>query len=135
MKLSAIISDFRKRINISQREFARRCNLSNSYISFIENDVNPRTGKPMTPTIEKYKKLADGMDMTLHQLFEILDDDSPVDLTADESDPYFSEPPTVPDGLSEDERRLLDAWRAADDRAREDALKTLLGHPRESAKL
>lgn len=32
--------------------------------------------------------------------------------------------------LSPDEQRLLDAYRAADDRAREDALKTLLCHPR-----
>ena len=37
MKLSEIIIDYRKRMNISQREFSRRCGLSNSYISFIEN--------------------------------------------------------------------------------------------------
>ena len=33
------------------------------------------------------------------------------------------------------ERRLLSAWRAADDRAREDALKTLLDHPRKKETL
>ena len=34
------------------------------------------------------------------------------------------------DGLTADEHRLVQAYRAADDRAREDALKTLLDHPK-----
>lgn len=83
MKLSTIISDYRKRLQISQREFARRCGLSNSYISFIENEMNPRTGRPMVPTLEQYRKLASGMDLTVHQLFSLLDEDAPVDLHAD----------------------------------------------------
>lgn len=32
--------------------------------------------------------------------------------------------------LTDDEHRLIVAYRAADDRAREDALKTLLDHPK-----
>lgn len=80
MKLSNVIIDYRNRMQISQREFARRCGLSNSYISFIENEYNPRTGKPIVPTLEQYQKIASCMDMTLHHLFEILDEDSPVDL-------------------------------------------------------
>lgn len=82
MKLSAIIIEYRERMNISQREFARRCDLSNSYISFIEKETNPKTGKPMAPTIEQYKKIADGMGITLQALFEKLDDDSPVNIHA-----------------------------------------------------
>ena len=80
MKLSDLIIDYRKRMNISQREFSRRCDLSNSYISFLEKNMNPKTGKPLVPTLEQYKKLADGMGITVHQLFEQLDEDSPVDL-------------------------------------------------------
>lgn len=80
MKLSDIIIDYRKRMNISQREFSRRCDLSNTYISFLENEKNPKTGKPMVPTLEIYKKLADGMEITVHHLFELLDADAPVDL-------------------------------------------------------
>lgn len=82
MKLSAVIVDYRTRMQISQREFARRCGLSNSYISFIENETNPRTGRPMVPTLEQYQKIAAGMDMSVQQLFEMLDEDSPVDLRA-----------------------------------------------------
>ena len=42
----------------------------------------------------------------------------------------LSTPKSEYDPLSEQEHVLLDAYRAADDRAREDALKTLLDHPR-----
>ena len=80
MKLSNLIIDYRKRMNISQREFSRRCDLSNSYISFLEKEINPKTGKPLIPTLEQYKKIADGMGITVHRLFELLDEDSPVDL-------------------------------------------------------
>ena len=80
MKLSAVILKYRDEMKISQREFARRCGLSNSYISFIENEVNPKTGKPMVPTLEQYQKIASGMNMTVQQLFDLLDDEAPVDL-------------------------------------------------------
>lgn len=80
MKLSTIIIEHRKQLQISQREFSRRCGLSNSYISFLENEYNPRTGKPIVPTLEQYQKIAAGMGLTVHQLFEKLDEDSPVDL-------------------------------------------------------
>ena len=123
MKLSAIISDYRKRLQISQREFSRRCGLSNTYISFIENETNPTTGKPMSPTLEQYQKLAAGMDMNVHQLFELLDVDAPVDLRPSPI------PQSVADALSPEEHELLIAFRAADDRARADALLTLLQHP------
>lgn len=87
MKLSAVLTDYRDRLQISQRELARRCGLSNSYISFLENEFNPRTGKPIVPTLEQYQKIAAGMGMTVHQLFEVLDEDSPVSLHIDVPDP------------------------------------------------
>ena len=80
MKLSDLIIDYRTRMNISQRDFSRRCDLSNSYISFLEKEKNPKTGKPLIPTLEQYKKLADGMGISVHRLFELIDDDAPVDL-------------------------------------------------------
>ena len=95
MKLSNIVIDYRKRLQISQREFARRCGLSNSYISFIENEYNPRTGKPIVPTIEQYRKIAAGMDITVQRLFELLDKDSPVNLQYFASDSSSEEDPQI----------------------------------------
>ena len=80
MKLSELIIEYRKRMNISQREFSRKCDLSNTYISFLENEKNPKTGRPLVPTLEQYKKLAHGMDITVQRLFELLDKDSPVSM-------------------------------------------------------
>ena len=86
MKLSDLIIEYRTRMNISQREFSRKCDLSNTYISFIENEKNPKTGRPVVPTLEQYKKIATGMGITVHRLFELLDDDAPVDLGGSPSD-------------------------------------------------
>jgi len=109
MKLSKAVVDYRKRLQISQREFARRCDLSNSYISFIENEYNPRTGKPIVPTLEQYQKIASGMQISVQQLFELLDEDSPVDL-------HFTsigDPADVTGGtMSPDYKRLLDTYNA-----------------------
>ena len=123
MKLSSIIINYRNRMQISQREFARRCGLSNSYISFIEKEMNPRTGKPITPTIDQYKKIADCMEMTLQSLFELLDDDSPVNLS-----PVISY-----DSLSDDEKQLVLLYRGADDRSRDDAVKLLSNHQKKDS--
>lgn len=91
MKLSELVKNYRKENNISQRKFSEKCDLSNTYISYIEKEKNPKTNKPVVPTIEVYKKLADGMDITVQELFEQLDDDAPVDLQfsicSDPSDP------------------------------------------------
>ena len=127
MKLSAIIADYRESMQISQREFARRCDLSNSYISFLEKETNPKTGRPMVPTLVQYKKIATGMNMTVQQLFEMLDDDAPVDLNPPAD--VLRSPGSSFGYLSEEEQALLSAFRAADDRARSDALATLLQHP------
>ena len=85
--------------------------------------MNPRTGKPLTPTLQQYKNLASGMGYTVQQLWTLLDDDSPVILDSTINSYDF---------LSDEEYVLINAYRDADDRAREDALKMLLNHPLKS---
>lgn len=82
MKLGELIINYRTRMSLSQREFSRKCDLSNSYISFLEKGKNPKTGRPLVPTLEQYKKIADGMDISVHKLFELLDEDAPVNLNS-----------------------------------------------------
>ena len=88
MKLSDLIIDYRKRMNIYQREFSRQRAIAETYISFIEKGKNPRTGKPMVPTLEQYKKIATGMGISVQRLFELLDKDAPVDMGSS-SDGFF----------------------------------------------
>ena len=97
MKLSELIINYRKRMNISQREFSRKCDLSNTYISFLENENNPKTGKPIIPTLEQYKKLAGGMGITVQELFELLDRDAPVDIGPSNSVPVDTDIPKSDD--------------------------------------
>lgn len=80
MELKDVLANYRYTHRISQREFARRCNLSNSLISILEMGKNPQTGKKPVPDIDTYKKIASGMNITVHKLFEIIGDSEMVDL-------------------------------------------------------
>ena len=81
MKLGDLIREYRDSHDLSQRQFASQCDLSNGYISILEKGINPSTGKPVTPTLPQLKKLADGMRITLSELFERADD-MPIDIGA-----------------------------------------------------
>ena len=80
MELRDILINFRNENNMSQREFARRAGLSNSLISIIENGINPQTGRKMQQNIETYKSIANVMGISLHELFDQLDDNETVNL-------------------------------------------------------
>lgn len=79
MKLGDLIKDYRATHELSQRQFALQCGLSNGYISILEKGINPKTDKPVTPTIPQLRKLADGMGITMTELLENVDD-MPIDL-------------------------------------------------------
>ena len=74
MKLSELIIAYRYEHSLSQRQLAARCNLSTGYISLIEKEVNPQTGKRMVPTLGVLNKLAVGMGMTIDELLSACDD-------------------------------------------------------------
>ena len=73
MTLREYIIAFRNEHDLTQREFANLCGLSNGYIAMIEAGKNPSTGKPIIPSITSVKKMASGMGMTVHSLMELLD--------------------------------------------------------------
>ena len=70
MTIGEIIKDYRKRNNLSQREFALRCKLSNGSISIIERGVNPKTGEPIIPSLPTLNTIAKGMNITIDELLE-----------------------------------------------------------------
>ena len=80
MKLGDLIREYRECHDLSQRQFADCCGLSNGYISMLERGVNPNTQRPITPTIPQLKKLAAGMNMTMAEMIDKVDD-MPVELT------------------------------------------------------
>lgn len=74
MTLSEYIKNYRLENKISQRQLAADCSLSTGYISLIEKEYNPQTGKKMIPTLEVLNKLAKGMKIPLDELLSSCDD-------------------------------------------------------------
>lgn len=81
MLLKDLIADYLSLKKMSYRTFATKCGISPAYLSMIKNDLNPSTGKPPVVKIEMLYKIAKGLDMTTHELFDIVDD-MPVDIGA-----------------------------------------------------
>lgn len=111
MTLRDIIKTYREQKGLSQRQFAAKCDLSNGYISMLENSENPKTKEPISPTLTALMKLSIAMDMTLTELLTVADD-IPVSLDID-------------DTLTDDERELLFEYRTASDAAKEAAMLVL----------
>lgn len=95
MKLGDLIKEYRLSHDLSQRQFALQCGLSNGYISILEKGVNPKTDKPVTPTIPQLRKLADGMGITITEMMEQVDD-MPIDLA--NTITLFDAPPSAANG-------------------------------------
>lgn len=87
MTLIELIQTYRQEHDLSQRQFALDCNLSNAYISMLERGENPKTGQPIVPSLVALKKLATGMHITLGDLMTMVDD-IPVALSEGEDDLY-----------------------------------------------
>lgn len=97
MTLGEAIVEFRKENGISQREFARRADLSNSLISIIERGRNPQTGKEMSPDLDTYQKIAGAMGVSTQRLFETLGGDAVVSLGHEDHAANGEVPIFIPD--------------------------------------
>lgn len=74
MKIGQLIKNYREQHSISQRQFALLCNVSNGYISMLEEGRNPKTNEPIVPSLSTMKKIASAMGMSLNQLVSTVDD-------------------------------------------------------------
>ena len=52
MTLGEIIKKYRKDNNLSMDAFSERSGISKAYISLLEKNKHPKTGKPITPSIQ-----------------------------------------------------------------------------------
>ena len=77
--LGKLIKDYCSAHDMTYQQFAEASHVTKGYVSMLVNNKNPRTGKPIVPTIKTYNDLAAAMGMTIDQLFEVIDD-SPVSL-------------------------------------------------------
>lgn len=128
MKLGEFIVQYRRLHDLSQRQFALQCGLSNGYISMLERGINPATQNPVTPTLPQLKKLANGMGLTMMELFEEVED-IPIDIhTVTEiarSGLIQSMQPGI--RLTVEEKALVQKYRRLDARGRS-AVMNVLDH-------
>ncbi|MFJ8529669.1 helix-turn-helix domain-containing protein [Bacillus sp. NPDC094106] len=68
--LGKVISDYRLKNKLSQRDFATLCDVSHSYINKLEKGVDPRSGKPVEPTLLMIEKIAKAMKKSKNELLE-----------------------------------------------------------------
>lgn len=86
MTLGEYLKQYRDAHDLSQRQFAALCGVSNGYISMLEKGENPKTGEPITPTMQSVVFIARGMGMTMQELLSEVDD-LYLDLTENEKQP------------------------------------------------
>lgn len=72
--LGELIIEYREKHKLSQRQFATVCGLTNGFISMLEANRNPKTGKPISPSFASLKSLASAMHISLQELLEVADD-------------------------------------------------------------
>lgn len=110
MELGKMVKEYRDRLHMSQREFAKLVGVSNQTISNIERGYNSK-GEPFNPDTATYKKLAQTMYLSLG------------DLLLQTGGEITINPETI--DLSDEEMRLIYCYRNADDDMK-NAIKTLL---------
>lgn len=129
MTIGDIIREYRQANNLSQRQFALKCNISNGYISMLERGVNPKTHESITPSLPALKAISKAMGMSLNELLATIDD-MPIDIASEELNAATSREPVDIDydneiTLSEHEKVLVIAYRS--NPAMQSAVDKLLG--------
>ena len=74
MKLSEIVSNYRRTHGLSLRAFASRCGVSHTVIQHIEKEQNSH-GNPFVPTLETLVGIASAMGMSLNDLLHMIGDE------------------------------------------------------------
>lgn len=78
MTLGNIIKQYRSEHNISMQVFADKIKSSKSYVSMLEKNYNPATGKPISPSLETLKLIADAVNIDIEALMKMLDDEQEI---------------------------------------------------------
>ena len=73
MKLSEMVRNYRKSHRMSLRSMGERCGISHTVIEHIEKETN-QIGTAYQPSLDTLQKLANGMDITLGDLLNQMDD-------------------------------------------------------------
>lgn len=82
MTLGSIIKEYRQTHNLSMDAFSDKSGISKAYISLLEKNKHPKTGKTIAPSIQCIKQAADGMNIDFNILFSMIDGNVSLDDSA-----------------------------------------------------
>ena len=106
MRIGELVAEYREQHGISQREFAKMCNLSHVIISFLERGERAN-GEPYLPRYDTIRKIAAVIGKTPEEIIAGCDDfNIGVSVGPEETPIYadiFNQPP--------DEAMLIQAYR------------------------
>lgn len=95
MTIGEIIKNYRTANDLSMDNFGKLASLSKAYISILERGSNPRNNKPVIPSIDTLRAIAQAMNMDLNELINLLDDNQKIKLSENEIPEGFSPPPEM----------------------------------------
>ena len=80
MILGDLIKEYRREHGYSMDQFAKMSGLSKAYISILERNVNSVNNKPVIPSLETIKAVAQAINMDFNDVIAVLDGNQPVSL-------------------------------------------------------
>ena len=95
MTIGEIIKHYKTANDLSMDNFGKLASLSKAYISILERGSNPRNNKPVIPSIDTLRAIAQAMNMDLNELINLLDDNQKIKLSENEIPEGFSPPPEM----------------------------------------
>ena len=93
MTLGDFVQTYRAEHHMTMQEFADRCGLSKAYISMLERNRNPKSGKPPIPSLETIRSISAVIGLDFNQVIAALDGDQRVGLPHSQGKPLPSSPP------------------------------------------
>ena len=75
MTLGDVIKEYRTKNNMSMDTFADRSGISKAYISLLEKNKHPKTGKPIAPSINVIKQASSAIGVDFDTLFNMIESD------------------------------------------------------------
>ena len=89
MTLGDLIKKYREENDLSMSDFAEKSGLSKAYVSLLEKNKNPKTGKEITPSVDIIKKVADAIGMDFDDVFSSIDSTTKIVVNRSNATAYF----------------------------------------------
>lgn len=73
MTLGDVIKEYRINNNMTMEDIAKISGLSKGYISMLEKNENPRTKKPIVPSLETIRQIATALNINFNEIISLID--------------------------------------------------------------